>query len=136
VDSGIPDHALTDGNDQSTEQLFCYYLYNRKAQKEAGNHLVSDAAKAKDALCIALLNNINRVTCGKSYPFFLLMRCLISFCLHYFAVCFLTGLTISSVDKINSDANSELVPSSVADVGASAASSVSLTSEVFFFSSH
>jgi hypothetical protein len=24
VDSGIPDHALTDGNDQSTEQLFCY----------------------------------------------------------------------------------------------------------------
>jgi hypothetical protein len=64
------------------------------------------------------------------------MHCLISFSLHYFAVCFLTGLTISSVDKINSDANSELVPSSVADVRASAASSKLLTSEVFFFSSH
>jgi hypothetical protein len=70
VDSGIPAHALTDGNDQSAEQLFCYYLYNIKAQKEAGKHLVSDAAKAKDALRVTLLNNINRVTSIKSYPFF------------------------------------------------------------------
>jgi len=52
------------------------------------------------------------------------MHCFISFSLHNFAVCFLTGLTITSVDKINSDA----------DVGASAASSVSLTSEVSFLS--
>ncbi len=70
MDSGIPANALHDGNDQSAEQLFCYYLYNIKAQKEAGNHLVSDAAKAKGALHVALLNNINRVTSVKSYPFF------------------------------------------------------------------
>jgi len=70
VDSGIPAHALTDGIDQSAEQLFCYFLYNIMAQKEAGNHLVSDAAKAKDASRVALLNNINRVTSGKSYMFF------------------------------------------------------------------
>jgi len=33
------------------------------------------------------------------------MHCFISFSLHNFAVCFLTGLTITSVDKINSDAD-------------------------------
>jgi hypothetical protein len=133
VDSGITAHALTNGNDQSAEQLFSYYLYNIKVQKEAGNHVVSDAAKAKDTLHVALLNNINHVTSGKSYPFFVLMQRLISFRLNYFAACFPTGLTFSSVEKINSGANSDAVPFSVANVMASAASSFLLTSKAFFF---
>jgi len=56
------------------------------------------------------------------------MQHLISFSLHYFAICFSIGLIISLVEKTNSDA----VPNTVADVVASAASSVLLTSEDFF----
>jgi hypothetical protein len=44
------------------------YLY--KAQKEAENHLITDAAKAQDASCVALLHNINHVTFGKCCPWF------------------------------------------------------------------
>jgi len=61
--------------------------------------------------------------------FFVVIQHIISFILHYFAVCFSTGLTIFSIEKINSDS----APNTVDGVIHSAASSVLLTSEVYFF---
>jgi hypothetical protein len=66
-----------------------------------------------------------------SLPFFATKHP-ISFSLHYSAVCYSTGLTVSSAERTNSDD----IPNTVAGVIPSAASSVSQTSEACFFSPH
>jgi hypothetical protein len=83
VESGVPAHALTDGGEQSTQQLFSHYLYTIKAQIEARHHLLSDAEKARDDVHINMMNNINRVTSSKF---------LLSFIL-YFYLCYICNLT-------------------------------------------
>ena len=82
VESGVSAHALTDGGERSAQQLYCYYLYNIKAQKESGHHLLSAAEKARDAVWSSMMNNINRVTSG---------MCFLSLIL-YFYLCFISNL--------------------------------------------
>ncbi len=64
TDLGVPSHAFTDGTVRTSDQLYKYYLYNIKAQKQAGLHLTSDDTRAKEADRNKLMNNINRVTSG------------------------------------------------------------------------
>ena len=61
---GIPRHALTDGTQKTANQLYSYHLDNLKAQKEAGNYLVSEAERAQEIQRTNMMNNINRVTSG------------------------------------------------------------------------
>ncbi len=82
VESGVPARALTDGGERSAQQLYCYYLHNIKAQKEAGHHLLSDADKARDAVRINMMNN--RVTSG---------TCFLSFILYSY-LCFISDLIL------------------------------------------
>lgn len=83
VESGVPEHALTDGGERSAQQLFSHYLYTIKAQKEAEHHLLSDAEKARDAVRVNMMNNINRVTSGKFNLSFIL----------YFSLRYICNLT-------------------------------------------
>jgi hypothetical protein len=62
---GIPRHALTDGTEKTANQLYSYHLDNLKAQKDAGNYLVSEAERAQEMQRTNMMNNINRVTSGK-----------------------------------------------------------------------
>jgi hypothetical protein len=62
---GVPAHAFTNGSVTTADQLFKYYLYNIKAQKQAGLQLTSDDSRAKEVQRNSLMNNINCVTSGK-----------------------------------------------------------------------
>jgi hypothetical protein len=56
-----------DGTITTADQLFKFYFYNIKAQKQAGLHLTSDDNRAKEVQCNNLLNSINRITSGKLF---------------------------------------------------------------------
>jgi hypothetical protein len=51
-----------------------------RAQTEAGHHLFSDAEKARDAVCVNMMNNINHVTSGKFLLSFILYSYLCYIC--------------------------------------------------------
>ncbi len=46
--TGIPPHAMTDGAVKTAYELYVYHLDNKKAQKEAGLHLTTDAERARE----------------------------------------------------------------------------------------
>jgi len=62
---GVPAHAHTDGMVSTADQFFTYHLYNIKAQKQAGLHLISEENRDKKIQHNNLMNIINCVTCGK-----------------------------------------------------------------------
>jgi hypothetical protein len=64
---GVLAHAFTDGTIATADQLFKFYLYNIKAQMQAGLHLTSDDNRAKEVQLNNLLNSINRVTSSKLF---------------------------------------------------------------------
>jgi hypothetical protein len=54
----VPSHAMVLIAVRTSDQLYKYYLYNIKAQKQAGLHLTSDDNRAKEADRNKLMNNI------------------------------------------------------------------------------
>ncbi len=72
IDSGVPVRAFTDVTVMTAQQLYQFYLYNVKAQKDAGHHLTSEDVRTKEAERARLMNQITRVTSGNFFFFSIL----------------------------------------------------------------